>query len=204
MKSFFAVLFVTTLCSFGAQAQDQRNPKTSEVKNISDSSPKLSNGTTFQVELTDSLDSRRAKAGDTVKAKLKREIAQGPALVPKGSKVIGHISYVQPYTKQGGGASLGIIFDKFVLKNGSEFPFQAVIVSYNLPPEILDRSAPSTRRSVPDPITGYDPSPRVTERGKPDGIYLSGPTFNSSAGEVKLHGGTVLGLKIAPNAPKQE
>ncbi len=219
MKNFFGVLFVATLCSLGAHAQDQRNSKPSEVKSLSDSSPRLSNGTSFQVELTESLDSKKAKVGDQVKAKLTHDIAQGPVSVAKGSKVIGHVSSVQPYTKGGNGASLGIVFDKFILKNGSELPFQAIIVYHRLPSDLLDRSAPGGIASTDDPqaraagpvkdpstgqvyerapkrINGDSSSTRIAERGGSSGIYLSGPTFNSSAGDVKLRGGTTLWLKV--------
>lgn len=85
-------------------------------------------GATLVVELTKSIDAKKARPGDEVSAKLIQDfIANGHVIFPRGSKLQGHISEVKAYSKEERESVLGVVFDKLVLKNGVEIPLRAVV-----------------------------------------------------------------------------
>jgi hypothetical protein len=89
----------------------------------------LQSGTKMAAQLENTLDARHAKAGDQVVMKTTQAIKQdGEVVVPKGSRLIGHITDVQQRTKSDNESVIGIAFDR--LQNGSmNVPIAATIVS---------------------------------------------------------------------------
>jgi hypothetical protein len=89
----------------------------------------LQSGTQLAAQLENSLDARHAKPGDRVVLKTVSAIKQnGETVVPKGARLIGHITDVQQQTKATGESHIGILFDS--LRSGStETPITATIVS---------------------------------------------------------------------------
>jgi hypothetical protein len=89
----------------------------------------LQSGTQLAAQLENSLDARHAKPGDRVVLKTVSAIKQnGETVVPKGARLIGHITDVQQQTKATGESHIGILFDS--LRTGStETPITATIVS---------------------------------------------------------------------------
>ena len=83
---------------------------------------------TFTVELTKSLDSKKAKVGDAVEAKLIAGITlPNGTMVPRGTKVVGHVTEAKARSKSESESSLGIVFDKFVRSGGEDTPVNGVI-----------------------------------------------------------------------------
>jgi hypothetical protein len=90
-------------------------------------------GTLLPVEVTKSVDAKKAKQGDPVLAKTAIDLlSQGKIVVPKGAKVFGHVTDAKPHEK-GSESSLGIAFDKLVTSDGKEIPFNASIQSISVP-----------------------------------------------------------------------
>jgi hypothetical protein len=88
----------------------------------------LSGGTTLQAELTKTIDAKKAKSGDEVTARLMQDVkADGKVVLHKGSKLVGHVTEAQARSKENAESSLGLVFDKAVLKGGEEVPFRGVI-----------------------------------------------------------------------------
>src|SRR5258708_22072880 len=80
-------------------------------------------GSTVQAELVKPLDANKNKVGDEVVAKTTHDVKSGGRLiVPKGSKLIGHVTEVKAHSKDQATSELGIAFDHAVLKNGTEMP----------------------------------------------------------------------------------
>lgn len=91
-------------------------------------SSQLRSGTTMQAELTKPLDARKNKVGDEIMAKTTEDVkSEGHVLVPKGSKLMGHITEVKTQTKGQAGSALGIAFDRALLKNGTEIPVSLAV-----------------------------------------------------------------------------
>jgi hypothetical protein len=89
------------------------------------------------VQLTKSIDAKKAKTGDEVVAKVTQDMktGSGEVLVPKDTKVMGHVTEAQARSKEQKESELGIAFDRAVMKNGSEvqlpMSIQAVIGQQN-------------------------------------------------------------------------
>src|SRR5205823_345506 len=78
----------------------------------------LQSNTQLAAQLENSLDARHAKIGDRVALKTTQAVKQnGEVIVPKGSRLIGHVTEVQQQTKSDTQSVIGIAFDR--LQNGS-------------------------------------------------------------------------------------
>jgi len=83
----------------------------------------VAQGTTIQAVLAKSVDSRKSKVGDEVVAKATQDVkSDGQVIVPKGSKLLGHVTEARAKAKGESDSALGIAFDKAVLKDGRELP----------------------------------------------------------------------------------
>jgi len=91
-------------------------------------SVRLPAGATVRITLQKPLDSKKNKPGDPVVAKSVESVkANGQDVLLKGAKIIGHLSAVEPHTKQKPQAALGIVLDRAILKNGREVPLHFLI-----------------------------------------------------------------------------
>jgi hypothetical protein len=81
-------------------------------------------------ELVNKLDSKIAKTGDSVVLKTteKATIANGVE-IPKGSKLVGHVTDVQAQGTNGDNSRVTIQFDQAELKGGQSLPIRTVIQS---------------------------------------------------------------------------
>ena len=98
---------------------------------------RIAPGTVIPVQLSKTVDAKKAKTGDEVVAKVTQDLKTqtGEVLVPKDTKVIGHVTAAQARTKGEKQSELAIAFDHAVMKNGEDMPLpmsiQAVIAPQN-------------------------------------------------------------------------
>jgi hypothetical protein len=95
---------------------------------------RLAPGTIIRVELAKTLDAKKAKVGDEVIAKTMDDFRsdKNEVLAPRGSKILGHVAEVSAH-EHDSTSTLGIAFDKMVLKNGTEIPLKASIQAIGWP-----------------------------------------------------------------------
>lgn len=81
-------------------------------------------------ELVDKLDSKSAKQGDSVVVKTEEnlQISEGTE-IPRGSKLIGHVTNVQSRGDGHENSQIAIQFDRAELKGGQTLPIESVIQS---------------------------------------------------------------------------
>jgi hypothetical protein len=83
----------------------------------------LSAGSTIPVMLEKWVDARKSKVGDEVIAKTTEHVkSEGRVVIPRGSKIVGHLTQVKARTKDESESAVGILFDHAVLKDGREIP----------------------------------------------------------------------------------
>jgi len=88
----------------------------------------LAGGTAFNAELTSSVDTKKCKPGDAVNAKTTEAVkSEGKTVIPKGSKLVGHVTQASARAKGEAESSVGIVFDKAILKKGEEIPLSVAI-----------------------------------------------------------------------------
>src|SRR3984957_11427861 len=89
----------------------------------------LAGGTTILAELNSGLDSKKVKAGDKVAARVTAPMKSndGRKIIPRGTKLEGHVTQADARSKGGNASVLGIQFDKATLKDGTEIALNVVI-----------------------------------------------------------------------------
>lgn len=99
--------------------------------------PRIAPGSVIPVQLTKTIDAKKAKTGDEVVAKVTQDMAnqKGEVLMPKDTKVVGHVTEAQARNKQQKESELAIAFDRAVMRDGNTMPLpmsiQAVIGPQN-------------------------------------------------------------------------
>jgi hypothetical protein len=145
---------LATFSSFPGTAQQQQDPPQQQQPATQQSSPippvaptatpqnstQQDSGTTISPaaaqlkpvtgELVDKLDSKSAKQGDSVVVKTDEnlQISEGTE-IPRGSKLIGHVTNVQPRGEGKENSQIAIQFDRAELKGGRTLPIESVIQS---------------------------------------------------------------------------
>jgi len=89
----------------------------------------LASNTSLAAQLENSLDVRHAKVGDRVILKTIDSVKQnGETVVPKGARLLGHVTDVQPSTKDNRESRIGVAFDR-LQKGTLDLPITATIVA---------------------------------------------------------------------------
>lgn len=100
------------------------------------STPRIAPGSVIPVQLTKTIDAKKVKTGDEVVAKVTQDMKtqSGEVLVPKDTKVIGHVTEAQARNKEQKQSELAISFDQAVMNGNSvQLPMsiQAIIGEQN-------------------------------------------------------------------------
>jgi hypothetical protein len=103
-----------------AAQQNAKSPSGSSPQSAS--LARIAPGSVIPVELTKSIDAKKVKTGDEVVAKVTMDLKtnSGEIVVPKDTKVVGHVTEAQARSKEQKDSQVGIIFDRAVMKNGGE------------------------------------------------------------------------------------
>jgi len=140
----FACLIALALCatawpqapsSRGNGASQQNAQPQSATPENHMGTPRLAPGSVIPVQLTKGIDAKKAKTGDPVEAKVTMDLKtdSGEVLLPKDTKVLGHVTEAQPRSKEQKESQVAIAFDHAVMTSGGNMPLplsiQAVISS---------------------------------------------------------------------------
>lgn len=157
------------------------NPQGGATAGISANS-NLASGTTILATLAKSVDAKKAKQGDEVTARAAQNVvSNGSVVIPRGSKLIGHVTDAKAREKGQNESSLGIAFDKVVLKNGQEVPLQASIRAI--------AAAPNDSANSPMPDIGGA------------GVGTSGPANGGMNGDAGARSGGTMGGPPSSTGP---
>jgi len=118
----------------------------------------------IMVQLSKSLDSRKLTAGNSIEAKVASELRWNGTVIPRGSKVMGHVTESSSRAKGDPGSALGIVFDRIALKDGTDLPLkvniQAVGPRPGFGPETeMENPAPVSAPGAPGSMGGANPNP---------------------------------------------
>lgn len=98
------------------------------VQNQGEQAPLLAHGTALNVQLSHSLDSRKAKPGDEVIAETTAAVkVDGKVVIPNNTKLVGHVTRASARAKGDPDSVLAVQFDRAVLKDGHEMPLQVTL-----------------------------------------------------------------------------
>ena len=127
-----AIAAPVALAQSSSQAEVQANGSASVQANgtatSGEQSGSLAAGTALNAELNQSVDSRKAKQGETVIAHTTEAVkSDGKVVIPKGSKLVGHVTRATARAKGDAESTLAVQFDRAILKNGQEMPLQVTM-----------------------------------------------------------------------------
>jgi hypothetical protein len=146
-------------------------------------------GSVIPVQLTRTIDAKKVKTGDEVDAKVTQDLktTNGAVLVPKDTKVIGHVTEAQVRDKEQKESQVGIAFDHAAVKNGADMALpmsiQAIIAPPNSNPNNSNEST-GQPQSMPS-AGGMSPTGRSAGMGgasTPQAPTSEAGTTNTTAG----------------------
>ena len=199
MNNVFVILLAAALITCFAQPLAQAQ----------ESRP-LPAGTTIPAMLDKPVDARKSKVGDDVLAQTTEPIKEdGQIIIPKGSKIIGHVTEAKARTNDDPNSVLGITFERAVLKKGGELPLKLTIqavapdrVSAETLPEmgaLKPADSPGAIGPMNHPSTmGANADPNAGAPGRPESPV--NPAYDQSGGRTANGGLTpqchgVLGIE---------
>jgi hypothetical protein len=134
-------------------------------------------------ELVSKLDTKNAKAGDAVVVKTTEKAAFADGVViPKGSKITGHVTDVQAHDESNPNSKIAIQFDQAELKGGQTMPIKSVLQSV-APASGSDgaqAAGPYGSGAAPSAPTGA-PSSGSMAGGSGGSSATSSPSMNTQA-----------------------
>jgi hypothetical protein len=136
----------------GKQGQGANTQKTTE-KSPSEVTT-FAAGTLINAELAGSLDSKKVKPGALVNARAASDLktADGRIILAKGTKIVGHVTQASAKSAGQPDSTLGLAFDKAILKNGQEIPLNAAVQAVGASPSsAYDNQAPGGAPAGPAP-----------------------------------------------------
>ena len=122
-------------------------------------------GTAFNAALVTSLDSKKAKTGDEILARTTENVrAEGKTVLPKGTKLVGHIVQASARAKGDAESSLGIAFDHAILKSGEQLALNLTVQAL-ASSQIAASGASSDMSAMSDMGGGMSASGETRSRG---------------------------------------
>jgi len=111
---------------------------------------RIAPGSVIPVQLTKTIDAKKAKPGDEVVAKVTMDLktTSGEVMIPKDTKVMGRVTEAQARSKEQKESQVGIAFDRAVLKDG-EVPLPMSIQAVIAPPSNNANSGGGVDQSAP-------------------------------------------------------
>jgi hypothetical protein len=203
-KASFSVLGAAMLACFA---------QTPAHGQIGESIP-LSAGSTIPAMLEKGVDARKNKAGDLVTARTTENVKSGGQIaVPRGSRIVGHVTEAQARTKEESESAVGIAFDHAVLKDGREIPLaleiQAIAPAQSVSPSDMAETPTMTNEAGggAPPVPGAPMGPRADPNaGTPGRVSSTNAAYGAPSGLSPTGGLTpschgvlgIDGLELSP------
>jgi len=153
--------------SKGTEKQTQQSPEAQSdpSKSGQPNAARIAPGSVIPVQLMKTIDAKKVKTGDEVEAKVTQDLKanNGEVIVPKDTKVMGHVTEAQARSKEQKESQVGIAFDHAVIKNGNDvllpMSIQAIIAPAALNPanNAGPSAAPGGGGMSPSPNSGRSP-----------------------------------------------
>jgi hypothetical protein len=206
MEKFLITLFATSLMLSVATAQDTASTAQAPSPQAPPSAPasapaaapaRIAPGSVIPVSLIKTIDAKKARTGDEIVARVTQDMKTpgGEVLVPKDTKVMGHVTEAQPRNKEQKESQVGIAFDRAVMKDGSamQMPMsiQAIIGEQN-----NNQNNPGGGNSDATAPSG-SPSAAPASGARP-GMAGSAPAPTSSAGGNDMPSNAQTGKNSRP------
>jgi hypothetical protein len=162
----------------------QNSPQSATTPSQAQHPTRVAPGSVIPVQLTKTVDAKKAKTGDEVVAKVTMDMKtqSGDVLVPKDTKVIGHVTEAQKRDKDQKASELGLAFDRAVTKDGNtmQMPMSIQAVIGQQPQnQQSEANTPAGREEAAGVPSGA--APTSANGGKSPGTTPPPPSASTSA-----------------------
>jgi hypothetical protein len=142
----------------------------------------LAVGTVIPAELSKSVDAKKSKPNDKIEAKISVDILlHGQIVVPRNTKIIGHVTEAKAHSRESPDSMVGIAFDRIVMKDGREFPLQAAVQAIGRPLQSAALGGNEPLTETPTGLPSGAQGPRGSMGGAPTSTSpTSYPSGNTS------------------------
>jgi hypothetical protein len=134
-------IFAGAVFAACAVAQSQSTPPATQTPapnaamQASPAANALPDGSAINAELNGTVDSKKAKVGDKVEARTTEAFKNGDTvLIPKGTKLLGHVTAASARSKGDKDSTLAIQFDQAVPKKEQAVPLTGLLIVAAAPP----------------------------------------------------------------------
>src|SRR2546427_1252993 len=163
-------------------------------------------GTIIPAELAKSIDAKKTKSGDQVIAKTTIDLRSkdGSTVIPKGAKILGHVTDAKARGKDESGSMVAIAFDKVELKGGRDLQFNGGIQAIGKPEQ---NAAAYTGGGSPMSGSGGVPSGAAAQGGMGGartGGAMGGPARAGNPGHGPTHNGVPATRGVRPFSPARQ
>jgi len=163
-------------------------------------------GTIIPAELAKSIDAKKAKSGDQVIAKTTIDLRSkdGSTVIPKGAKVLGHVTDAKARGKDESGSMVAIAFDKVELKGGRDLQFNGGIQAIGKPEQ---NAAAYTGGGSPMSESGGVPSGAAGQGGMGGartGGAMGAPPSAGNPGNAPADSGVPASGGVGPLSPASQ
>jgi hypothetical protein len=191
-----AATLLLALLSFSIAQNPSASPQDSSAGQTSASS-QIPSGAVIVSELTKSVDAKKSKPGDKIEARVTMDVlAHGSVVVPRDTKIIGHVTETKARTKDSPDSMIGITFDQVRWKDGHELPLQAIVQAIGGP---LSAAIGAGNDSLSENPVGL-PGAGSGGVGRTGAGYPSGPA--NVPGGRGLPGGSETSASATPLGPE--
>jgi hypothetical protein len=214
-KSLFlplATCVLATMSMAQAGAESTAAPASPQASSLqTQDAAAVASGTVLSVELSKTLDAKKCKANDKIEAKTATDLlAHGQILVPRNTKIVGHVTEAKAHSKESPDSTVGITFDRMLLKDGREVPLPVTVQAIGRPLQVWSNStggpsagnpagAPTTMPGQRAPMGGANPGtgaaspyPSTGDSGTPPEPVTSN---NSTVSPLSPTSHGVVGIK---------
>ena len=191
--AFMALMCGVALAQSASPSSNSSTPQTQAQPSAPQNSPqsgaqaqhptKVAPGSVIPVQLTKTVDAKKAKTGDEVVAKVTMDMKtqSGDILVPKDTKVIGHVTEAQKRDKDQKQSELGLAFDRAVTKDGNtmQMPMSIqAVIGQQQPNQQSEANTPAGREQAAGVPAGA--APTGATGGKSSGTTAPAPSPSAS------------------------
>jgi hypothetical protein len=135
-----ALISLSGLCSAQVSSEPAAPSQDSSAK--AQNSGAVPSGAILSAELSKSLDAKKCKSNDRIEAKTATDLLQhGQIVVPRNTKIIGHVTEAKTHSKTSPDSVVGITFDRMLLKDGREVPLQLSVQAIGRPLQVWNSPA---------------------------------------------------------------
>ena len=183
-RILIAAFTVALLC--GGPASRSASAQTATANGTSGIAP----GSVIPVQLTKTVDAKKVKTGDEVVAKVTVDLKNnaGTVIVPKDTKVVGHITEAQARSKDQKESEVAITFDRVVIKNGEPMQVPMSIQAIIAPPNANSANSAGSQPTSSSPEPGGAATGPGTRSGSMGGTTPPAASLPQTTGSAPISG----------------